>query len=75
MVPDGDGGKKVQNYTVWEYRYTDTKSADFLLMDPSNPSVFVYIPFSQTLHKLNCKIDSHKTAYQSASQRPGSLDV
>ncbi len=75
QVTDENGHSHTQHYTEWEYRYTDIKNLDFLLVDPANQSVFVYIPFSQTNHKTHCKVDSRSVGFPPNAQRPNSFNV
>ena len=68
MVQDQDGREHPQHYTEWEYRYTDTRANDFLLVDPGNPTIYVYIPFSQTHHKIHSEKDANSVGYPAGSE-------
>lgn len=67
-VKDDEGRERVEHYTEWTYRYTDTKSSDFLLIDPGNPTIYIYIPFTQCNHKIHSERDGHAKNIPKGSQ-------
>lgn len=67
-VKDQDGHERVEHYTEWTYRYTDTRSSDFLLIDPGNPTIYIYIPFTQTNHKIHSERDGSAINYPKGQQ-------
>lgn len=42
---------------VWEYRYTDTRAVDFVLVDPSVPNAVAFCPFSKMKAAMHIKSD------------------
>jgi len=68
MVDDGNGGLREEVNETLIYRYTDTRSVDFLLVDPGNPTVYIYIPFSQTPHKIHSETDARSTRIPAGGQ-------
>lgn len=45
--------------TVWEQKYTEVKSADFVLMDPQNPKEKLYICGNEYVIELISDLHSH----------------
>lgn len=74
-VKDKKGRKHTEHYTQWTYRYTDKKSSDFLLIDPGNPTIYIYVPFTQCKHKVHSEKDGHAKSFPKGTQYTSQLDV